>query len=102
MPRVSVSHKQVPILFQPNEEAAQKEEAEKILLAAHKRGQEALLRLREEERARRRANDERRFQLLNVRAVEEARAAAVVALPCPESTVGLKRYEEFLSAIVFP
>lgn len=89
------------MIFQPNQETAQKEEAEKILLAAQKRGQEALFRLREEEKARRRANDDRRFQLLNVRAVEEARSAAVVALPCPESTVGLKRYSASLNAIVF-
>ncbi|XP_034239183.1 microtubule-associated protein futsch-like [Thrips palmi] len=75
---------------QPNEEAAQREEAEKISSAAQKRGQEALNRLKEEEKARRRANDERRFQLLNVRAVEGARSAAVVALPCPESTVGIQ------------
>lgn len=85
---VGKSHAEAAI--QPNEEAARREEAEKILLAAQKRGQDALNRLREEERARRRANDERRFQLLNVRAVEEARSAAVVALPCPESTVGMK------------
>lgn len=64
---------------------------EKNLSAAQKRGLEALNRLREEEKARRRANDERRFQFLNVRAVEEARSAAVVSLPCPESTVGMKR-----------
>lgn len=68
-----------------------KVEADKILAAAQKRGQEALIRLKEEEAARRKTDEERRFQLLQVRSVEEARSAAVVALPTPESTVGIKR-----------
>lgn len=48
-------------------------------------------RLKEEEASRRKAEEERRSQLLHVRAIEEARSAAVVALPTPESTVGIKR-----------
>lgn len=74
----------------PDEEALRKIETEKILAAAQRRGQEALKRLKEEEAARRQADEERRLQLQNVKAVEEARSAAVVSLPHPESTVGIR------------
>lgn len=74
----------------PNEDDLRKIESERTLIAAQRRGQDALNRLREEEAARRRADEERRQNLLNTRAVEEARSAAVVALPKPESTVGIK------------
>lgn len=79
------------LYLQPNVEAIQKAEAEKIMLAAQKRGQEALEKLKEEEAARRKAEEQRRHLLNSVRSVEEARSAAVVALPCPESTIGIRR-----------
>ncbi|KAK3932804.1 Centrosomal protein of 295 kDa [Frankliniella fusca] len=74
----------------PDEEALRKIEAEKTFEAAQRRGQEALNSLREEEAARRRVDDERRQHMIHTRAVEEARSAAVVALPKPDSTVGIK------------